>query len=130
MKVYRPVENKSVIVRALISIRDKAKGILISLKTNKKCYPADVTSSTKDNDTTAEHLTEESLLIKNMNEDIQLLKTEVECLKRQLYCQSSKRSFECYEQFACCKKEEKHLKKSDSCPECLDQSKTKKVKVV
>jgi hypothetical protein len=129
MKVYRPAENKSVIVRALISIRDKARGILISLKTNKKCYPQSV-SSTKDRDTMKEPLSEESLLIKDMNEDIQLLKTEVECLKRQLSCQTGKRSFKCCDQFDCCRKEEKYLKKSDSCPECLDQSKTKKVKVV
>lgn len=128
MKIYKPVENKSIIAKALISIRDKAKSILISLKTSKKCYPQN--ASSVDVYTANELLTKESLFIKNMNENIQLLKAEVSCLKRQLSSKTSKRTFECCSQFVYCKKEENRLKKSDSCPECLDQCKTKKIKVV
>lgn len=142
MKIYKPEQNQaetSVFSRTLNTFSKKVKHLLSCLKTNKKCYPN--TTYDIDNTKYAERIEKLETDIKHMNyqlfehnkvnsslnNEIQKLKLDIKYLNRQL---SNKREFSFCTQQRCCQKTINCMKKSDSCPECLDNSKSKKVKIV
>ncbi len=153
MKVYKPHgvdSNDNLLKKTFNIVTSKIKSMISSLKTNKKCYPTQpISNNTNNINMQNSNSVDFEKELRDIKKSIEEIKKDIQNMNRYMKYKRG-RDFESLDNCKWCQDKENcsnincldnstSLKKSSSCPECIEQdykwtghksSENKKVKVV